>query len=135
LAVILLLAAGGGILGMFFLRSSPPEKSADAATVRYTLHLDTFVVNLLEPEEKAYLRVGVDVGLDREFANQGTKTGPPVSEVRDTVLEVLAACRAEELLTADGKRKLKEQILASLRGRIPELGAREIYFTEFLIQR
>ncbi len=120
-------------LAGWFLSPRPAAKSAaESAKVKATFHLDTFVINLLEPEEKAYLRVGIDLGLDRE---QSKESAVPVAQVRDTVIEVLAACRAEELLAPEGKRKLKERILSALRQRIPELGVEEVYFTEFLIQR
>lgn len=114
---------------------SPPHSTIQPGAVRYTLHLDTFVINLLEPEERAYLRIGIDLGLDRDFAAKGAKNAPPVAQVRDAILDVLAGGRAEDLLKPDGKKRLREQILSALNARAPELGAREVYFTEFLIQR
>jgi flagellar basal body-associated protein FliL len=58
-----------------------------------------------------------------------------VALVRDTILTVLAVGKSEELLTPEGKAKLKEDLLGALQKRAPDLGAEEIYFTEFLIQR
>ena len=48
---------------------------------------------------------------------------------------VLAQSRVDELLTAKGKTKLKEDLLHALQERIPALEVEEVYFTEFLIQR
>jgi flagellar FliL protein len=133
-AVLLVLLIVGGLIGWQW---SPTAASRvdDGAAVKFTLHLETFVINLSQPDENAYLRVGVDLGLDRELPGKDEERAPSIAAIRDTVLGVLAASRAQELLTAEGKQKLKDQILAQLQRRIPELRAREVYFTEFLIQR
>jgi len=55
--------------------------------------------------------------------------------IRDTVLEVLTAHKSDGLSTPDGKKVLKEVVLQRLQARAPELNAREVYFTEFLIQK
>ena len=59
----------------------------------------------------------------------------PVARVRDAILGVLTASKADELLTPDGKGLLKKNVLAALQKNVPELGVREVYFTEFLVQR
>jgi flagellar basal body-associated protein FliL len=100
--------------------------------VRSTLHLETFVLNLADPDQRAYLRVGIDLGLGREEKRDEAALTAPV---RDTILGVLAQAKADELMTAEGKTKLKESLLKALQERIPELGVQEVYFTEFLIQR
>jgi len=48
---------------------------------------------------------------------------------------VLTVCKAEPLLTPEGKQQLKRNLLEALNRENPELGVREIYFTEFLVQR
>ena len=91
------------------------------------------MVNLAGPEEKAYLRVGIDLGLREEL--QKDSAGVPTALVRDTLLGVLTTCSPSELLTAEGKAKLRQQLLEALQQRAPDLGVEEVYFTEFLIQR
>jgi flagellar basal body-associated protein FliL len=58
-----------------------------------------------------------------------------MARTRDTILSVLAAAKANDLLTPEGKEALKHNLLAALNGRVPEIEARDIYFTEFLVQR
>lgn len=58
-----------------------------------------------------------------------------MARVRDTILGVLALAKVEDLMTAAGKNKLKQDLLRALQERAPELGVEEVYFTEFLIQR
>jgi flagellar basal body-associated protein FliL len=55
--------------------------------------------------------------------------------VRDTILGVLALSKVDELMTAAGKTKLKQDLLRTLQERVPQLEVQEVYFTEFLIQR
>ncbi len=123
-------------LGAWFwsAHSSELGTSADAVRpVKSSLHLETFVLNLADNDQRSYLRVGIDLGLGRE-PGKG-ENAPPVGQVRDTILGVLAQSRVEDLLTAAGKAKLKEDLLHALQQRMPELEVEEVYFTEFLIQR
>ncbi len=101
--------------------------------MKSSLHLETFVLNLSDRDQRSYLRVGIDLGLGREMGKG--ENVPPVGQVRDIILGVLAQSRVDELLTAPGKAKLKEDLLHALEERVPGLAVKEVYFTEFLIQR
>ena len=97
-----------------------------------SLHLETFVLNLADPGQRSYLRVGIDLGL-AEAVRRGEES--PVAEARDTILGVLGEARVEDLQTPKGRAKLKEDVLHALQQRLPELKVEEVFFTEFLIQR
>jgi flagellar basal body-associated protein FliL len=127
---VVVLAAVGIWFGIR--RQAEPAEAAGEPRIKATLHLETFVLNLSDPDERSYLRVGIDLGLKREM-KRGEEA--PVAEVRDTILGVLAQGKVDDLLTAAGKARLKESLLAALQQRIPSLGVEEVYFTEFLIQR
>jgi len=101
--------------------------------VKGSLHLETFVLNLADREQRSYLRVGIDLGLGREFGKN--ENAPPIGQVRDVILGVLAQSKVDDLLTAAGKGKLKEDLLHALQEGVPGLEVEEVYFTEFLIQR
>ena len=121
--------------GLWFWRSQSGE-SAHANNpnpVETTLHLETFVLNLADTNQRSYLRVGVDLGLNQEVKR--AEEIVPIAEVRDTILGVLGDAKVDDLLTASGKSKLKQDILGALKERIPQLGAEQVYFSEFLIQR
>ena len=95
-------------------------------------HLETFVLNLADADQRSYLQVGIDLGLNQEAKHGETA---PVAQVRDTILGVLAEAKVNDLMTVTGKAKLKENLLHALQERMPQLGVAEVYFTEFLIQR
>lgn len=117
--------------------SAAPPLDAVAAP-KYTIHLEGFTVNLADPEDTHFLRVTMDLGVDRlpSGADHGKDSSAvPTARIRDAVLSVLTVCKADVLLTPEGKAQLKKDLLARLSERLPELGVREIYFTEFLVQR
>jgi flagellar basal body-associated protein FliL len=123
-------------LGAWFWSISRSEGGTvgdESRAVKSSLHLETFVLNLADREQRSYLRVGIDLGLGREFGKG--ENSPPVGQVRDTILGVLAQSKLDDLLTATGKTQLKEDLLHALQQRVPGLEVREVYFTEFLIQR
>jgi len=124
-------------VGVWFWNTHRGAESAVSAPagsgVKGSLHLETFVLNLADSGQRSYLRVGIDLGLGREMGRG--ENAPPVGEVRDTILGVLAQSRVDELLSAAGKAKLKEDLLHALQERVPGLEVEEVYFTEFLIQR
>lgn len=120
-------------VGIWFWATRGPEPPPNETVVRSTLHLETFVLNLADTDQRSYLRVGVDLGLNQE-AKHGEELAP-IAQVRDTILGVLAEAKVNDLMTAAGKTKLKESLLHALQERVPKLGVQEVYFTEFLIQR
>jgi flagellar basal body-associated protein FliL len=120
IGVLLLVVAGV----WFARRSGTPVASSVDGEVAATLHLDTFVLNLADPGQRSYARVGIDLGLSR-----------PLGKIRDTIIGVIGQVKADDLASASGKAKLKEDLLHALQQRQPGLGVEDVYFTEFLIQR
>jgi flagellar FliL protein len=115
-----------------------PGKDSQAPRIKAVLHLEPFVVNLADPEENRFLRVGIDLGLETPLSAKGGKAGDgevPSAHIRDCLLVVLTTWHSDALLAPEGKQKLKDEIVHALRERVPELGVKEVYFTDFLVQR
>lgn len=106
---------------------------SSAGEVRAVQHLDGFVVNLSGASGNGYLRVGIDLGLGVEL-KAGEERAAAIARVRDSILSVLGSRSVEELLSAPGKAKLKDDLLNTIRERVPEIQCQEVYFTEFLVQ-
>ena len=98
-----------------------------------TLALETFVVNLNGSGQRAYLRVGITLGMAHPLPRNRAE-GVPTALVRDTILSVLATAQPEALLQVEGKRQLKEELLKALQERVPQMAVENVYFTEFLVQ-
>jgi chemotaxis protein MotB len=113
--------------------SEPTAAANEGKRVKSTLHLETFVLNLADPGQRSYLRVGIDLGLSKETGR--IENAPSVAQVRDTILSVIGTAKVEELLTAKGKIQLKDDLLKALQERTPELGVEEIYASAQVDQR
>jgi len=103
-----------------------------------TIHLDGFTVNLADREDNHFLRVTMDLALEHlppGAEKDKPASGLPMARIRDAILAVLTECSADALLTPDGKTELKKHLIEALNRSVPELGVRDIYFTEFLVQR
>jgi len=118
--------------------SKGPGNNPAGSQVKGVLHMEPFVVNLADPEDNRFLRIGIDLGLENPLSAKEGKGGEgdvPLARIRDCILSVVTTWRSDALLATDGKQKLKDQLLHELRARVPELGVKEIYFTDFLVQR
>ena len=135
IGAVLVITLGAG--GWFWYRSGQehPQEQSDSSTgdVKSVMHLESFVVNLSGTSDNGYLRVGIDLGLAIE-QKEGEKSTAYTGRLRDTILTVLGTRTVDELLTADGKAKLKQDILKAINDRVPELQCKEVYFTDFLVQ-
>ena len=128
-----LLLAGLAVWYLTIRSNDSPAQANSLSAVESTLHLETFVLNVGGAEQRAYLRVGIDLGLKQSA--KGAEETMPVAQVRDTILGVMGEANADEMVTASGKRKLKQDLLHALQEQSPGLGVKEVYFTEFLVQR
>ncbi len=134
-ALAVVLAAGGG--GWYFLGHKDVAAKNAAPQPVTILHLDNFIVNLADTDRDAYLRVGIDLGVTglAKPKSGDSKTVGPVPEIRDAILGVLSTYHSNDLLTPAGKKQLKENLIAALNSKVPGLEVRDIYFTDFLVQR
>jgi flagellar basal body-associated protein FliL len=114
----------------FFFRSASHSAPSHAES-ETALNLDTFIVNLEGGNQRAYLRVGITLGLSQPLAQKGAV---PVAPLRDAIVTVLSSAQPQQLLTSEGKQKVKEDLLKALQERAPALGIENVYFTEFLVQ-
>ena len=140
------LSVGGNAGVMIFMRpkTATPEAAKPVVVetkVKSTVHLETFVVNLPDPEHHAYLRIGIEIGLNKEPEKKTEKaekadgaSTQPIAEIRDIVIAVVSQTKPDDLATVEGKKKLKEDLVKQLKEALPEIGVQEVYFTEFLMQ-
>lgn len=104
-------------------REKHPEVGAD---------LEPFAVNLAGPGFSRYLRLSFRLGLKEPEAQQRLREAS--AKIRDALIMLLTGKRAEELMTEEGKEKLRAEILARVNREIGEGAATAVYFKEFLIQ-
>ena len=131
--VAMVLALVLGAASIFVWMGSQRSTSASGGAAESTLILEAFVVNLAGSSQRAYLRVGITLGMAHPLPRNQAEA-VPTALVRDTILSVLATAQPDELLRLEGKRRLKEELLKALQERVPQLPVENVYFTEFLVQ-
>jgi len=142
LGVVVLVLGVGGVFGAKLFtpsKAKPHPAATEGKATRAVLHLESFVVNLADGGPGTYLRVGIDLGLAAASEGEGGHGSAKgdagrTAMVRDTILAVLMRLTAQEVASAEGKLRLKQELLHALQQRLPELGVTEIYFTDFLLQ-
>jgi len=137
LLIVGFVVLAAGVSGALLLYRRPSAADSPEAPpphkVSAVLHLETFTVNLSDPDQKAFLRLGMDLGLDKDPKESNASASTAI--LLDTILTVLMATKSDDLIPPEGKKKLKDDLLHALQERAPELAVQEIYFTEFLLQR
>lgn len=139
--VVLISLVGGAGAAWFFLHrgktaeAAPQQKPPDPG---YVAHLEPFTVNLADSEDSHFLRITIDLDLGHAPKGAEGEKGNgdfPSARIRDAVLAVLTLGKADVLITPEGKAALKHDLIAALQQKVPEIDVRDVYFTEFLVQR
>jgi flagellar FliL protein len=90
-------------------KAKPKPKKKDAAAAPTFMPLDAVVVNLADPGTTRYAQVGLTLQLeDAKTADEVKKYMPAI---RNGILMLISRRTADELLSAEGKAKLAEEIL------------------------
>src|SRR5216683_2080536 len=120
--VMLFSGIGYGVWRTYF----PPRaaNSADqqkVSSARTVLPLESFTVNLADQEEGRFLRATLSLGVDGTLPaiSKGESKAIETSRVsmatiRDSILSILTQCKSGDLLTPEGKSKLKADLIHSL---------------------
>ncbi len=128
LPTLLLLGGAGAAYYFFFYTkpSAPPEQT-------YQLNLPDLTLNLADEDRPHYLKTGVSLviaGAPPEEALQERE-----SQIRDAVIMVMTQHTYRELLSAEGKEALKQNIQIAVEAVLCEHGfqVRDVLFTEFIM--
>ena len=114
--------------------NAPPVATKD-------LTLEPLLANLADADGHAYLRLGVTLHLleadkkDKKEEKETKGPSPLEAGLRDSALGVLGRQQSADLLAADGKERLKKELLNAFTAHNPEARVHEVFFTDFLVQR
>jgi flagellar FliL protein len=137
-AVLILAAVGGGVAWYFMHQKSGLNKGLKhEATVKAPIFvtMDTFTVNLHDPDEK-FLQLDVSLQVASPEVAELLKVQMPA--VRNRLLMLLTSKKSTEIFTMEGKKKLSDEIAAEVRKPF-YVGAKSqevsgVFFTAFVIQ-
>ncbi len=150
--VIATLGVGGVVYylahtGRLSMQGGAAQKAeAIGPATTHAMVLEPLLVNLADAGGSSYLRVALTLRVADAADKKGTKangekgksdngTEDAVAAVRDTVLTVLGRQTADDLLAADGKEHLKAELKSALAEHNAELKVKDVFFTDFLVQR
>jgi flagellar FliL protein len=112
--------------------SKAPAVRSDDLTVGPMFPLEPFTVNLLSESGRRYLKA--EVNLEMSTANLQAELTSKMPVIRDTVITVLSSKTVEEISTARGKERLKEELIEQLNLRLQDGYINRIYFMMFIVQ-
>jgi len=91
-----------------------------------------FVVNLIDPYGKKYLKVRMDLEMDQEKLKQEVDKRMP--QFKDTILTLLSSKTFEDINSFEGKIQLRSEIMQMLNQFLRTGAITNIYFIEFIVQ-
>jgi flagellar FliL protein len=101
--------------------------------VKHVIELPPFIVNLADTDQARYLRMTVSLGI-----GEGAESEKPeplfMTRVRNAMLAVLSEKSSEQILTAEGKAKLRKELLSAAQAASEEPEVKAIYITDFIVQ-
>ncbi|HEY0847058.1 MAG TPA: flagellar basal body-associated protein FliL [Noviherbaspirillum sp.] len=136
---ILLLAIGGGS-SWYFMNSQEAAPGAPAKMEPpkppVFLAMEPFTVNLQPEMGEQYLQVAFTLQVADQVQVENIKLYMPL--VRSRILMLLSTKKASELSSAEGKKKLQDEIIAQIKQpfapQSPPQQVSGVFFTSFVIQ-
>ena len=136
-----LLLGGGGGAAWFFMGGDKKEEGKHAKDTHEEAHLeepgpvmelDPFLLNLADRDEQRFLKVSIKLELDRP--EEKTDFPNKVPAIRDALLVLLSSKESQLLRTVNGKRRIREEIMARVNGVMSKGKIANVFFTDFIIQ-
>jgi len=135
---VVALLGGGGAAGYLFLTGGKHDatasapKAEDVQPAAVNLQMDPFLVNLSDPGGGHYLKATLTLELENQRAVEWINARLP--RVRDRVLLLLSSKSSSELLSAEGKFRLRDDVLRAVNEVMSDDRATAVYLTEFVVQ-
>ncbi len=136
--VLVMVLSGVAFFAMPYIRGAHGDKAKAGGAVKKeevkaTLSLDPFLVNLADPEESRFIKTTFQLGLAEELAKE-EGAASPIPAMRDSIITLLSTKTSEQILTAEGKVKLREEIKARVNQISPKIKVVEVYIVDFVVQ-
>ena len=135
IALPVLLMAGGG--AWWFLGGSGAKVEAQEVNIEEqgVVPFETFLVNLSDPGGNRFLKATLKLVVDSEAVAKHIEGNPALmSHTRSAILELLTEQNAQALVTAEGKKKLKDSIVAAAAKVLKKQKVHDVLFAEFVVQ-
>lgn len=111
---------------------APKERSNDFFNVGPMYPLDQFLVNLLSETGSRYLKMSLNIELSAETLTPEVDQKKPL--LRDIIIRVLTSKTYEDISTAKGKERLKDEIVTKINETLRDGYIKNVFFTDFIVQ-
>jgi flagellar protein FliL len=120
-----------GMKGSSFELAGKPNQNSKHEPVKASLALEPFQVNLADVDELFYVKATFHLGLAEELEEESKAIA--VNSLRDSIISLLSSKKADEILTPQGKDKLREEILLRANALSPSIKVVEVYIVDFIV--
>jgi flagellar protein FliL len=138
--LVFIVAAGGGAAFLAYphfrgnrganaVKAKPEPKHAQ---VKGILPLESFLVNLADPDNICFVKATFQLGLEEELKEE--KDNVAIASIRDAIISLLTSKTSEQLISSQGKDKLREEIRSRVNTLSPKIKVSEVYIVDFVIQ-
>jgi flagellar FliL protein len=110
-------------------KTAEPQKSQEMGSV---YNMETFLVNLNEPQGKRYLKAKVTLELETEKVLVEIERRLP--QIRDAVLTMLSSKAYSDISDLTGKYQLRAELISMINGYLKTGKIANVYFIEFIVQ-
>jgi flagellar FliL protein len=110
-------------------KTAEPQKSQEMGPI---YNMETFLVNLNEPQGKRYLKAKVTLELDTVKVQLELEKRLP--QIRDAVLAMLSSKTYTDISDLTGKYQLRAEIISMINSYLKTGKIANVYFTEFIVQ-
>jgi len=139
-AAVLVVGGGGAILAMKY-RRAPVDQSAKSKEAEITskiksmMNLEPFLVNLADVEANRFVKVTFRLGLDEPSLGEEYQDNTVIlSATRDQILSLLSTKTADELLTPEGKDRLRKEISEKVSAIFPKGKVVKVFILDLVVQ-
>ncbi len=140
IGVLLIAIAGGGFVAYKKFLAPHPAISAEEQGKKEPVEkegeifaLEPFVVNLSDPKGKRYLKVTITLELEAA-PNVKEKVEKAIPKMRDMVIMMLTSLTFEEVMTPEGKIRVRDDLLERFNLILRPERVKDLYFTDFVVQ-
>ncbi|WP_169763865.1 flagellar basal body-associated protein FliL [Campylobacter mucosalis] len=110
----------------------PGKRSSDYMNMGPIYPLDQFIVNLLSENGSRFLKTKID--LEQSAETLTPELDKKKALLRDIIIRTLSSKTYEEVSTAKGKDRLKDEIVSKINEVLSDGYIKNIYFTDFVVQ-
>lgn len=110
-------------------------RSGKAEEVKVAASLDPFLVNLADTQAVRFVKVTFQLGMTGE-SEEFSKNPVAIAASRDAIISLLSAKTSDQILTVEGKIKLREEVRDRVNSVLSASKARvqSVYIVEFVVQ-